>query len=261
MGFVPQSGKHSLIEAVFGLLLERPWAPNEIAQIKAHDAKLKEFLPRVNDTNSHEFVIGPNGVPTSNVIQASGVVYERIKPDGNIAWRLGVDQNGLYVNCLEYTRWAEVWPKVVNLMQLVSQAIPDTDMRIAGAAYQTIDSFYWDSPREDYRASLLLNVTGENVPSSIDGRGTSWHLHQGWFELPNGEPSGRILKRVHFDAIEHNIPMVKMDTNIQQGFDTPVQFGEIELALTPVFERLHDQNKDVLLEFLAPEILTQIEVL
>lgn len=260
MAFEPQSGAHALIEAVFGFTLTRPLSPQEIQAAKEHHDVWREFLPRAQDIGVQEIKFGPAGIFPPRIIPVSGVIFDRSKPDGSIAWRLSLDQASILVNCLAYTTWEDVSSEVFRLMAQVSTCFNKDAPSIQAALFQTIDGFYWDSDKTAYRVSDLLNVGGDYVPASIGGKGHLWHLHQGWFEDGSnlGGVAGKTLNRVHFDAIENpqqgGRAEVRMDSTLQHIFSRPApiaDFLDASSEIRMVFDALHARNKETLRSYLS----------
>ncbi|WP_160320415.1 TIGR04255 family protein [Rhizobium ecuadorense] len=263
MAFDPVSGDHAIAEVVFGLSFSRPFAAPEIERVARSHSKWKADLPRLNRTPGFPFMIG-NNLQFADGIQfggiAGGVSFERIKTDGSLDWRVLVDQNNIFVNCLSYTRWAEIWPRAAKYMQDVIGVAGAADALVSSATLQYVDIFKWTSDVSEYNARQVMKP-GQNVPPVLFDKGPFWHLHQGWFEPAD---NGRVLSRVHIDAVQDDegIPIVKFDTYMQHQlatFYTPTEAisgGWIEST----FASMHDKNKILLASFITDEMATRINL-
>ena len=266
MSFVPEKEAHALVEVVFGLQFDRPWTPKEIQQIKAAhvgDEEWVSFLPSINDVQLHEMVLGPNGFVQPHAVPVTGVVFERIQPDGTIAWRLACDQSAIYINCLDYTRWAEIWPKVANLIVKVLTASNSENLHAVGVFHQTIDLFKWSGDTSDYDVTRLLDSQSDSVPARVANNGLMWHLYQGWFQELIDPLPGKLLTRVHFDAPAVPVGVVKMDTHLGITLKYPLPVRTLlgaDSAVQQLFVLLHRRNKDVLKDFLTDEALISIDL-
>lgn len=261
MPFVPRSGQHALIETVFGFFLSRPFAPKEIDAIKGKSADWRELLPRASDINMQEVEVSPQGVRAPRLTTSTGVAYERMKPDGSISWRLWVNEENVFVNCLEYTRWHDIWPQVKSILISVANTATDRSLRIKAVQLQTIDAFDWQGAPNDYDITNLLQVGGESVPRHIANRGAAWHLHQGWFSNDVNAFRGRLLNRINIDATDGNQSQVRMDCTLHCFVADQISLLDAAnegSALYTGFEQLHIRNKALLEEFLNPNIAAQI---
>lgn len=252
--FKPRSDGHSLIEAVFGLVLDRPWSPTDVASVKNADGQWRTLLPKVNDVTTHQIVFGSPGFQFPVNAPATGVVYERVKPDGTIEWRMAIDQNSVIINCLCYTRWKLIWPQVLNLLRQVVSSVGATESKVTGILFQTVDSFFWEGDRLEYAVDSLLDLSGGFVPGSLLDRGQLWHLHQGWFSSASAGLSGRLLNRINIDAVETDVLEVKIDTTLHNNLEKSVSLSDILSAGSKIereFDVLHSENKNLLKKFLS----------
>jgi len=267
MGFVPRSGDHALVEVVFGLRLNRSMTTEEIASLKSGHAEWKDFLPRVSDLGVNEFSFGPNGIVAPRMVPRAGVNFERVKPDGSIAWRYSFEGESIFINCLEYTSWSDIFPQVMGIASLMLGKLNDPELTVININYQAVDLFSWSGEVEKYDISKLLDVDGENVPRRMRESGLIWHLHQGWFEpaVDVTGIDGRLLNRMHFDAIEHGqdntSPEVRVDATLQHSLHEPIELTEVRNANGPIFrifEGLHAKNKEMLRSFLVSDVSDSI---
>lgn len=267
MGFIPQSGQHALIEVVFGFAFTRQLIPKEIALVRTLQEVLKDSLPRVNDIGLHQVTFDGQGNVQPTIIPQTGVIFERIKPDGNIAWRLSVDQNAILVNCLEYEGWEQVWPQARSYAELAFQKLSEGEVPVSAIIFQTIDGFYWEGDLAECDPSKLLKIDGTHVPTSLGDRGVLWHLHQGWFEFDLQDLPGKTLHRVHLDAnhnpAANNRPEVRMDTTLQLNLHAPVagqNICEDGGVLEKAFQVLHDRNKQIMKDYLSEAMCEMIKL-
>lgn len=264
LAFVAKSGEHAIVEVVFGFLLSRPWQSAEIEKLAQNHHRWKGELPRLARHEIQQIMIG-EGVPQAIALPGGpGISFERIKPNGDIAWRLRCDGNSIFVNCLEYTRWKDAWATASGYMRAVLETVGAEKVSVAGALLQYIDVFDWTADPEEYDIFQLLDVESEYVPRAAGSYGLAWHLHQGWF-VPVREPvPGRILQKAHFDALPKNDvgnPTVKLDTLLRSDFNGRISaqtFLEKDSALERMLIDMHDKNKQLLSGFLTKAICDDI---
>ena len=264
MAFEPRSGEHAIIEAVFGLKLSRALNSGEIETLARNHDKWKDELPRLARHEVQQIVLG-EGVPQAITVPGGpGVSFERIKPNGDIAWRLRYEGNALLINCLEYNGWTDVWATALRYMREVVELIGPEKLSVAGSFLQYIDAFDWMGDEAAYDIFQLLNPEGQLVPPTINQHGSAWHLHQGWFVPLNGPIDGRLLQKAHFDAIpkgELGYPSVRMDTLMRADFSGHVSGKLIFEENSPIvgtFVEMHDRNKQLLEAFLTDAMCQKI---
>lgn len=266
LAFVAKSGKHAIVEVVFGFQLSRPWHPAEIEKLAQNHDHWKEALPRLARHEIQQFMIGEGLQQAITLPGGPGISFERIKPNGDLAWRLRCEGNSIFVNCLEYTRWQDAWATASAHMRAVLEVVGAEKVSIAGALLQYIDVFDWMADPKGYDISQLLDLDSDYVPRATSNYGLAWHLHQGWFE-PVSEPvPGRILHKAHFNALpkdEAGRPNVKLDTLLRSDFYSHISaqtFFDQGSALEEMFIEMHDRNKRLLSSFLTKAICEQIEL-
>ncbi|KQZ54636.1 hypothetical protein ASD54_04730 [Rhizobium sp. Root149] len=190
----------------------------------------------------------------------AGIAFERFKPDGNLEWRIFLENNNIFVNCLSYTRWEEVWGRAHSYFKDVLALVGTPDNVINGASLQYINSFKWDGNKEDYDVKEILSFDS-HVPASVATKGHLWHLHQGWFDQT---AEGRILERVHVDGIEDESasPIIRFDAYIQQQLTSPQAAQEIVKSgwLDSTFTSMHDRNKKMLKSFIVEKMAERINL-
>ena len=134
---------------------------------------------------------------------------------------------------------------------------------------QYINVFSWTGTTEDYNSRLLLNEQSSCVPTSVLDRGPYWHLHQGWFSPLTEPPHGRILDRMHIDAIDDQTGrhVVKFETFHRFDFDDERRatrlreaFSTQSTTIDASFERLHDRSKKSLSDYLTADIQGSIKL-
>lgn len=264
LAFVAKSGEHAIVEVVFGFQLSRPWHPTEIEKLAQNHDRWKANLPRLARHEIQQVMIGEGVQQAITLPGGPGISFERIKPNGDLAWRLRCEGNSIFVNCLEYTRWQEAWATASTYMRDVLEVVDAEKISVAGTLLQYIDVFDWMADPKDYDISKLLDVDSDFVPRAAKNYGLAWHLHQGWFE-PVAEPvPGRILHKAHFNALpkdEAGHPTVKLDTLLRSDFDGRISaqalFNEGS-ALEGTFIDMHDRNKGLLSSLLTKDICQQI---
>jgi len=248
---------------VFVLTLQRNITEVEVGRLEAaHDLWKSEF-PKMSRIQTITVAVGsgPSGLPTPPI----GISFDRYKTDGSLDWRVRVGEQQIVINCLNYTRWNEVWGRAKELLRQFSDTIAAPDNRVTGMGLQYIDVFVWEGNVEKYDVKQLLRDDSKMVPASIWDRGPLWHLYQGWFETEGLPRAGRLLKRVHLDAIEGNSQFsVKVNNTLRLDMKTAAQlnkvFGGARPAIEKIYSELHVKSKRVLAELLIEEMAERIDL-
>jgi uncharacterized protein (TIGR04255 family) len=197
---------------------------------------------------------------------AAGVIFDALRKDGSLDWRLRVDENFMYVNCLSYTGWDDVFGKAKRYFSDAIRAAfgeSPIDPRITAAIIQYIDVFEWKGKPEEYDVDQLFCTDNFYVPPALRKRGPLWHLHQGWYRDGDLVIDGRMLERINVDAaIEQatNVAAVKMDTFHRLEFKESVLIDELlpTQMSDRIFGWLHDQDKAVVRAYLTKEMRKRI---
>jgi len=262
--FEPQGPKHAIIEAVFGLQLARHFTASEIEALIAQHDKFKNDLPRVNRTQ----VIMLGGIPPGVSITppTAGVSFDAMKRDGSLEWRLRAEDNQLILNCLAYSRWSEIWPRARDYLKAASEIVIGNDNHVRGILLQYVDVFLWKGDVAAYDPKLMLDPNSTHVPKSILECGPMWHLHQGWYRDDSLPEPGRLLERLHLNAIpdDTGVPTVKVDTYLQLELANEQSvvslFQNTPSMIENAFKYLHNDSKALLKSFLTDELAKRIDL-
>jgi uncharacterized protein (TIGR04255 family) len=263
MPFRPLNDKHAIQEVVFVLTFSRPFKGDEMKRFEDAHHLWEGDLPKLIQEQVVSLMWG-SGPPPQLEPPVPGRMFERYKSDGTQAWRLRANNNWLAVNCLAYTRWADIWGRARTLLQQSSDVISSEDSLVVGLALQYVDAFIWEGDIEQYDLRELLREDSEFIPRSLWGRGPTWHLHQGWFrmtELP--EVGRRLLERMHLDALSQNeVYVVKFDNtlrlDLRDGVAPRGLFTGQDALIDLVFEQLHAENKRTMAGYLSDPIKERI---
>ena len=268
MAFAPLGERHAIAEVVFALQVSPAITHADRASLKSeHARRWQAHLPRVVEPPTVALHVSRSGEqpPPPPVPPLDFVRY---KSDGKVDWRLHIQDESIAVNCLAYTRWQHIWTHARALFAHVSEVLPETTV-IASVALEYINLFSWNGATEDYDSRALLDEQSRWVPVSVFGHGPLWHLYQGGFR-PNLEPlRGRILDRMHIDAIDdqHGGHLVKFENLLRFDFDgdsavRPLKpaFSNATTVIDTSFEHLHDLAKKSLGNYLTADVQRTINL-
>ncbi|QUD86972.1 TIGR04255 family protein [Phenylobacterium montanum] len=266
MPFEPINERHAIREVAFAFQFARPFNVEEIDTLaKDHDA-IRSELPKLQRPMFLQFFVGPDASQTLNT-PPGGANFESYKRDGTLDWRLSVTNNLLTVNCLTYTRWVDVWARAKHYISFAMPHLVKEDNAVSDIGLQYIDEFAWSGPIEEYDNRLILKAGGDNIPNSILGRGPLWHIHQGWFEPRERPLNGRLLNRMHVDALlVDDKHIVRFDSTLSLDIDEadrPTKCAALineDGIADQVLSELHAVNKAVLGSYITDDLAKEIEL-
>ena len=267
MAFAPIGERHAIAEVVFALQISPAVTHDDRNNLKEAHERWKSFLPRMVERTMLAVAMStPEEQPPPPPV--APLEFVRHESDGNLGWRLHIDDRNITVNCLTYTRWPHIWKQARALFAAVSEVLPETTL-IESVYLQYVNVFTWDGTTEGYDSRALLDEQSACVPASVLDRGPHWHLHQGWFSPLPEPPGGRVLDRVHIDAIDDPAGrhVVKFENLHRFDFERNDGFPGLREALSPAttaidpsFERLHDRAKRSLGDYLNGDIQRSINL-
>lgn len=264
--FQPKSGDHAIVEVVLGIQFARNFSAPELEGLAAAHDRWKERLPRLGRTAILQLHIGDKPPPNASQLLPStgGVTFDRVKPDGNLEWRLRADEGSIYVNCLNYEGWDAVWPQARDYLREASEVVAHPENEVRGLVLQYVDVFEWVEEPDLYRVDALLDRESPFIPASLWEKEQLWHLHQGWYRSDNLPASGRLLERIHLDAVidDEGKPTVRMDTFLSLELNPLVNWKSLFVDDQPeaerIFNDLHDLAKDLVRAHINEEMAERI---
>jgi len=262
--FRPCNEAHAIQEVIFVLLFSRNFKKQEVSALEAAHDLWRDDLPRFRKPHMFAVHFG-NEPPTQEPI--AGCMFDKYKPDGSLAWRLQANEDSLVVNCLDYTRWNDVWGSAKRFLDSATKALEAEGLFIRSVGLQYIDLFLWDGDANDYDSSELLKADSDFIPASIRNKGPFWHLHQGWFQECDEPLTGRLLERMHLDSADDTAKgelFVRCDNTLRIDLFTPIDpnefFDQQDGFSDSVYDFLHEKNKHVMRNYLNEETVKNIRL-
>lgn len=260
--FVPAGINHAITEVVFGLVFERPFAPEEITAVLNNHEAFNARLPGVNKMPSFPIFIQGQQIGNPN----GGVAFDRYNSAGELEQRLRIEGNSIHVNSLIYSRWEAVAPEALSLISECMSIAIQTKNEVKGVLLQYVDLFQWQGDIAQYKLSELFDAKGNYYPPSIFGRGPFWHLHQGWFRTEDLPAKGKMLERLTTDGVlnENGQPVVKIDCYLGLDIDVGASSSDLhqkrgtEPSIHDLFNYLHQQNKLIIKNCLTTDMNQRI---
>ncbi len=267
MTFEPVSENHSIAEVALALQFSTGFNSEDMQDIVESRKEWGSFLPRMLQSE----VVKPTPVNLgANMWQqnepAPPVSFVRYLTDGRIEWELSILFDTISMRCCFYSRWETVWQTTRENFKKIFSALSNKERSINSAALQYTDIFKWSGNNDDYDVRMLLNEESEFIPPTILKNGPVWHSHQGWFTSVESPVSGRVLTRIHIDALLENIGYIVRFENLERfdlhtgpsGLSLNDIFTHDNNSVDKIFDYLHDTNKSTLSEILHVEIQKRI---
>jgi len=105
-----------------GIEFKKPLTPPTLRRISGLHGQLKRELPRRSEQQAVTIQMGGSPQMPAHA-ELSGVVFDRLKPDGNPQQALSVSQAVATYMTSDYTRWAEFWPVADRLLRAVGDIV------------------------------------------------------------------------------------------------------------------------------------------
>jgi uncharacterized protein (TIGR04255 family) len=238
--FEPVEDTHSVVEAVFGIIFVRRFTPSDFVRIDDAKGTFTDRLPKVSRIDDFNIALG--SIPTANfpaTKSPGGIIFDRMKPNGEIEWRLKVEDNSIYVNCLNYKGRSDFFPKATEMISDIIKLLSGSNNAAGSFQLQYINEYNWSGPLEGYDPKLLLKVDGEMMPGAVFSKGPFWHSHQGWFESTDTPVPGKLLKRGHIDGLQRPSGQYFIRVDVLNRVDCASPIGIKALEGTPAIVNEH----------------------
>lgn len=265
--FEPWNGSNAVQECVFAITVNGIFDSNFISKVEEMSRVWSDVVPAPEKPQIIQLTVG-QPFPVQPPSVSGAISYSSFKKDGTVEWRLSFDHNTIAINCLSYDGWKNVLPVVKRLIGYSIELISSKKMSISNIAMQYINGFKWIGDQKGYSIDKLFRMQDTYIPRSIwEGvSGPLWHVHQGYYSPFGDGVAGRVLKRVHLDAVvEAGVPVVRMDAMLRvdpfQSIHStaPIMVGQ-DGRLWVVFESLHALHKRTVADYLSDEMCARINV-
>ncbi len=277
--FTPINKNHAIAEVVFFFNFNARFGDSTISLLDNVADKLKGQLPSYSPIQGVEQEIkfdSPNNQPVfTNTVRKVGFELKKFNPSGQIDWVLVVRDETVSVNCLDYTRWEEVWKITKSfLIEIFNIIRTQNNISLVNLGFKCIDKFDFHGTPKEYELSNLFKRESDFLPNNIFNATETWHCHSGWFDntFDTLEQNNKfkVLNHLNLDSsrIQSNLNnMDKIVVTIDHTQVTVFEKGIIEPKsvnlndnISILFDRMHSMNKLTLLNILNHKILEQINL-
>lgn len=261
LAFEPKSKKHAVVEVAFGIYYNTTLNGQALEKARSRRSDYEEFLPGISAVAGFQVNMGA-GAPNVSQLQ-DGFAWQRSKTDGSLSWNLGVQQDHLVVNCLDYTRWDEVWSRVGPWLLDIHQQIVAGGHSATAFSLQFIDQFTRRQPVTKHILKELFSSDSRFLPRRFFDNDELWHVYQGWFDEASIPAKCKKLNVVNLSANRtgpENLVTLDHLMRVNLAPDSPdllidaVEGSVLESALSA----LHDENKQTVRDILTQEVAQSI---
>ena len=253
---------HAVQAAMFVLELPAQIPTEVIQKASAYyesSSTLKEFFPVKAENRGMLINLTPDNVGVGQADGINGITLQRIGTDGVPEYVLNMQGNQLAFTCNKYTRWKEVSPKAIDLLNQFSSLLCPVP-GVAVIALQYVDEFLVTGELTEYRPSILFK-NSKKLPIAIFDQSDFWHNHAGWFEKNKNKE--RILNNLNISYYpqqpeKNAVQIVSAHKEILKK--PVVEHKSLLPLMTDSFEALHTLNKAMFKEILNSETLKSINL-
>lgn len=251
---------HSISNVLIVFDFGTPIAPHALTDLRVGGAfheRLKEGLPRVVEKKQMtlNLEMGPSPqVVTSPVHVAEmigGISFSRVKPDGEPAFSVNIENNSIFIIYGEYDRWEGVSREISHYLDILSPWLRSFSLTASSLSLRYTDTFkvVFDDggvmPLTD-----LFNRNSRYLPPNIGMIDEAFHSHHGFFSKPEFDLDGRILTNINANvnrAVSHfDVNIVTLHKyQLSRALPFIQESGELDPSIVPAFKYLHDQSKAV----------------
>ena len=270
MYFEPVNKEHSIVEVAFSLQLSTELTIDDVEIIKLSHKQWADFLPRMHESELVQFSTDNELSQSQKQMKSSLAPFSfvRYMSNGFPEWELSFVFKEITLKCFLYSQWHIVKENVIDIFNKVGLVLENNKQYINSITLQYTNVFNWRGNINDYDNRKLLNESSLFVPETIINRGPFWHLHQGWFTEVKIPLNGKVLTRIHIDAIHENNMFLARIENLNR-FDIDPSLNDLVLDsrsisrnndFESILESLHSKNKKTLCNILHDDIQRRIDL-
>jgi uncharacterized protein (TIGR04255 family) len=221
-----------------------------LSKLLSAEKRFPGFSVRIESQSAS---VVPNGMEV--------VDFTQTLPDGRVAWTLSLRPEFFSCSCVVYSRWAEVRPLAVSLLEPVAAVALKHGSMIRAVGLQYSDAFRWDKT-DTGAIHEVLRVGSNLLPSSVFGRPSLWHTHNGWFS--SDSEGRRVLNNVNIELTEEqDVRVLRLNgqhriqaVSFADSSDIPLKLD----AIARIADTLHLENKRALQAVLSDGALHMINM-
>lgn len=270
--FTPINKAHAIVEAVVFVEFI-PDLSGSMTSLHGLIDQLKDELPASELQPMVRIELTAEGGHKVATAPAMSLTLRRVAPNAMPLWMMQVGPSAISVHCLDYTRWATVWPTCNKYLAHAFKALGAAPVDVSAVGLKVIDRFLYEGAVSAYDASKLFRRDSSVLHGRAFNSGARWHCHTGWFDQlgrDSGFAGREVLNQLNCDS---GMNLIEGQSRVVVTVDHTmmlrrgVEGGLAEFALpsegtdTPLHKLmgiLHNGNKRVLAEALTEQMAKTI---
>lgn len=248
MQWEPARADHSIDRALVSIRLAEPINPDLFDELTVEGRKAASkfaLTHRVETVDPIEIQASEDGaraeirldrLPPANPRR---IHFQRLEPDGGIAYEFAIGRQLITFATLRYRRWADF----NDLMSNVWVAIEQAGLRGAGIKASRLEyQDRWASPVGGGEHFQVVSKDSPYLTSVVAAKGHALHVHSGWFDFLSD--SIRQLTNVNIDV--QDIPLdIPSDNKRKIRITTMREHEALSGSLDAPLERVDAIHKDL----------------
>ena len=269
--FTPINKAHAIVEAVVFIEFI-PDLSGSMTSLRGLVDNLKDELPAADMQQMFRVELKAEG-SSVGVAPSMSFGLRRIAPNGMPMWIMQVGPNAISVHCLDYSRWATVWPKCNKYLSHAFKSLGAVPVEVGAVGWKVVDRFLHIGEIATYDASQLFRRDSSVLHGRAFNSEARWHCHTGWFDrlgADSGFDGRNVLNQLNIDSgmnlvegktqaivtVDHTLMLRKASDGDLAVFASPAEGTDTPLhRLVGLF---HKRNKRVLGELLTEQMAKSI---
>lgn len=221
-----------------------------IEQLRCNDFFKKEFN-NINDQVEVSLTIGSDGSVQHNQ-SMNGIVFEKKdNEDSQPSWVVSINKDSILVNCFQYTRWKNIFPKSESIISEVFKIIGSKNIETITLEY--LDEFEILDVSSDWIKSLFKQDSEYLLKNIFECR-NFWHINYGYFRDIDGLGES-ILDNlfINYFADEHDSLKNKVHVRAQHKLGLNEEYDNANISR--YFNTIHEHSKSIFENIIHDDIL------
>ncbi len=229
---------------------------------ESYENDIKNLYPAISSPDMLHIRIGNQRQDSSSTTPVPVKQLSHYRSDGRPDWTGSFGENRILVSCHFYDSWESVWPAAKKRLGLLLGCV-DQYKNIFSIDYSVTDTFNAKSIDKSLVPSNLFKDNEFIAKYILESKDSRWDFSQGWFENPTTQD--QILMRIEGQGgIENDVVIASIVNLYSQRPGTRIAVKDLldsadgSSVIDQVFERFHDQNKDLLRKLLVDGLLNRM---
>lgn len=226
--------------------------------------KLQSEFPKFDEIKLVALQFNQGNIPQGQQFDFGGFKMSKLGPFGVAESRsVTVTRDHCAIQFSDYSRWALVKADfdryMISLVPAICGHVP-----IRAVTLQVTDVFTWKANPAELNLAEVFRAGSRWLPAHVFELKDLWHSHHGYFDESEGLDGYKQLDNVNISRARTEISdVLQILMSLRATLSQPCwdkSYDATHVA-SRVFEKLHDDNKQVLRELLTEEVLQKISML